>query len=116
MIAWYIILGVLLIHWLADFILQTDWEAKSTNNEALTSHVAVYTCIWIIPAMIVFGPGSGLVFLIITYMCHWITDYFTSRLNTLLWKKNAVHNFFVSIGFDQILHYVQLFGLYLLLK
>lgn len=54
-------------------------------------------------------------FLLGTLVCHTITDYFTSRLNTKLYKANKIHEFFVSIGFDQILHYVQLFGLYLLL-
>ena len=75
----------------------------------------------------------------ITFICHTITDYFTSRLNSKLWAKATywgsdemkrlypidcpenkhgkyVHNFFVSIGFDQVLHYIQLFLTYSLLK
>jgi hypothetical protein len=55
-------------------------------------------------------------FWLITFVCHTITDYFTSRLNSRLWAKGDVHNFFVSIGFDQVLHYVQLFTTYYLLK
>ncbi len=64
-------------------------------------------------------------------MAHTITDYFTSRLNTSLLPKREshptdygyfkeiggnIHNFFVSVGGDQCLHYAQLFGTYYLLK
>jgi hypothetical protein len=59
--------------------------------------------------------STALQFGFITFIFHTITDYFTSRLNSKLWKKGDVHNFFVSIGFDQVLHYVQLFLTYKLL-
>lgn len=55
-------------------------------------------------------------FVPITFIFHTITDYFTNRLNSKLWAKGDVHNFFVSVGFDQCLHYVQLFLTYYLLK
>jgi len=51
----------------------------------------------------------SLLFMGITFICHTATDYFTSRVNAKLWEKGQVHNFFVSIGFDQYLHYIQLF-------
>ena len=54
-------------------------------------------------------------FPLITFITHTITDYFTSRLNSRLWAKGDVHNFFVSVGFDQVLHYVQLFLTYQIL-
>ena len=54
-------------------------------------------------------------FVIITFICHTVTDYFTSRLNSKLWAKGDVHNFFVSVGFDQVLHYAQLFLTYKIL-
>jgi membrane-bound metal-dependent hydrolase YbcI (DUF457 family) len=119
---WVILIG-LIVHWVADFVLQTDWEAKnkSTNNLALTKHVLKYSFVWLILTIgIVYGTNDRsndllLLFAPITFVCHWITDYFTSRLNTRLWKNGKVHNFFVSIGFDQILHYLQLGLTYLLL-
>jgi hypothetical protein len=52
----------------------------------------------------------------LTFIFHWSTDYVTSRLNSKLWAKGDVHNFFVSVGFDQVLHYAQLFLTYYLLK
>ena len=108
-----IILAILFIHWIADFLLQTDWMAtnKSKNNTALTAHVAAYCIPWAIAAVsfaFAYGNMAMLAFIPITFVCHWITDYFTSRLNTRLWNEKKVHWFFVSIGFDQFLHYAQL--------
>lgn len=118
---------VLIVHWFADFILQTNWQAlnKSSSNEALTSHVSTYSVCWLLPMFLLFwigpfnlfgGVALAIVFSSITFLTHWITDYYTSRLNAKLWKKGDTHNFFVSVGFDQILHYTQLFLTYLLLK
>lgn len=105
---------IIIIHWLADFVFQTHWQAtnKSTNNKALFQHVLTYVGIWFI---LLFGFYvktnliNVLLFTLITFIAHFITDYFTSRLNSYLWKKGDIHNFFVSVGFDQVLHYVQLF-------
>ncbi len=114
------ILSVIFIHWISDFVLQTHWQAtnKSTNNKALTEHVFAYSMVWFFISSIYYGITSNhtiLLFAPITYVCHWITDYFTSRLNSKLYAKGDIHNFFVSVGFDQVLHYTQLFITYLLL-
>ncbi len=122
MINIYIVLIILFIHWFADFVLQTNKQAqgKSKNWNDLLSHTASYSIIWmfigvcytIINTPFYGDPSNYLIntckFTIITFICHTITDYFTSRLNTYLWNKKDVHNFFVSIGFDQFLHYLQL--------
>lgn len=104
-----IVIGILVIHWIADFVCQTDWQAKNKSKswKALISHVMFYTAIWIIPSLILIGREAHW-FLIMTFICHFTTDYCTSRLNSRLWAEGKVHWFFVSIGFDQILHYVQL--------
>lgn len=119
---------ILFIHWFADFVLQTHWQAtnKSKNNEALTEHVFSYALCWIAPIGIMLysdntfsGMGCivfGFIFAMITYLCHWVTDYVTSRVNSKLWAKGDVHNFFVSVGFDQFLHFVQLLVTYYLIK
>lgn len=118
MISLTIIFSILICHWIADCVLQTHWQAtnKSKNNEALLQHTCVYSVVMSV-AMIFIMPISeygcaSLIFLPITFICHTITDYFTSRLNTWLLNKKDYHNFFVSVGFDQILHYVQLFLTY----
>lgn len=123
------IISIILIHWFADFVLQTDKQAKgkSKNWHDLLCHTSNYTLIWIFVGILCTNPVYRIlgtenwwkymwVFPIITFVCHTITDYFTSRLNSRLWEQGKVHDFFVSVGFDQVLHYAQLFGTYLLLK
>jgi len=116
---------IIFIHWVADFVLQTDWQAqnKSKNNFALLSHTSNYSLVWLLPMCLVFGKmkegattewivWTTLYFGMITLVAHTITDYFTSRLNSKLWSAGKVHYFFVSVGFDQVLHYGQLFLTY----
>lgn len=121
----YVVFAILFIHWIADFVLQTDKQAKgkSKNWADLLSHTGTYSAVWLFAsAFIIYFDGNGLshmdnayyalLFAGITFVAHTITDYFTSRLNSKLYTANKVHYFFVSIGFDQILHYVQLFLTY----
>jgi hypothetical protein len=124
------IFSIIFIHWVADFVLQTDKQAKgkSKNWSDLLGHTITYTlsfgtiAYWItflylaIIKSKISVPIEILWFLPITFVCHTITDYFTSRLNSKLWAKGDTHNFFVSVGADQVLHYVQLFLTYYLLK
>ncbi len=125
------IFAIIVIHWIADFVLQTHWQAtnKSTNNYALNHHIFTYTMVWFVLGTIwsissnIYSNFTYLFdwwivwkFSAITFVCHWITDYYTSRLNSKLWAKKDVHNFFVSVGFDQVLHYIQLFTTYYMLK
>lgn len=120
MINLYIVLGIIFLHWVFDFVLQTEKQAqnKSTDIKALNQHVSVYAGCWIVIFPLI-GIDAGLLFISITYVCHFITDYITSRLNTKLAIKARLnekwHDFFASVGFDQFLHYCQLFLTYYLL-
>ena len=119
----WVVLTILSIHWFADFVMQTDKEAKgkSKNWDDLLSHTCMYSIIlgiasmFILPMKNIYGFHSFFAFMVITFICHTITDYFTSRLNSKLWEQGKVHLFFVSIGFDQLLHFVQLLLTYQLL-
>lgn len=127
MISLSVILGIIIIHWFADFVCQTDWQAqnKSSDWEALLGHTAVYSLVWLFISVIYWAVsdhtscnsncGMVLLFAPITFIAHTATDYYTSRANKLLWDQKKVHDFFTSIGFDQVLHYVQLFGTYYIL-
>ena len=119
-----VIFSIIFIHWLADFVLQTHWQVsnKSKDNKALLSHTATYAftwyclgIIWVLFNLGTYHPWSLTLFVLITFVSHTITDYFTSRLNSKLWAKGDVHNFFVNVGWDQVLHYIQLFLTYYLL-
>lgn len=125
------IMIILIVHFIADFILQTKDQAsnKSSNNRYLAMHVFNYsmftTLAWFMffpshlsfPWEIQCAPGHINVFWIfpITFSAHFLTDYFTSRWTKKLWEDKEVHDFFVAVGFDQFLHAVQLFYMYELL-
>jgi hypothetical protein len=131
-------LVIIIWHWVADFVFQTEWQAtnKSKNIHALLAHTLTYSLLWFPICMWIFFDGfplpiiTSLAFVGTTFLLHTSTDFLTSRLNTKLVikirgeqissfekDKNFLkalgsgnwHNFFVSVGFDQVLHYVQLF-------
>ena len=115
---------IVLFHFIADFIFQAEeWAVnKSKSNSALFRHVAMYTIIWSMLGLFIFAdPFKYLAFLVITFVAHFITDYFTSRIVSKKFANNEygspIPNFgaFTVIGFDQVLHYGQLFGTYYLL-
>ena len=137
------IFSIIIIHWFADFVLQTDKQAKdkSKNWSDLLEHTLSYSTIWFIVGNLLWilydDIWIGAKFALITFIAHTITDYFTSRLNSKLipkreyahnygnvidkysffrYKTENWHNFFVSVGFDQVLHYIQLFLTYYYLK
>ena len=106
-----IFIFILLIHFLADLALQTDEQAKgkSTDPKWLTYHVGVYSIIWLMASWFYLGDfRQALFFAIVTFICHWVTDFITSRVGKPFWDKSDYRNGFVVVGFDQILHYLQL--------
>ena len=123
-------LYLMLLHFIGDFICQTDDMAlgKSKKWTPLLEHVLVYSLV------IYIGLGFNLTFAAITFMAHFATDAVTSQINAKLWfielgeqydtgRRNGVyfpkyhasvfagkrHWFFVGIGADQLLHAAQLF-------
>ena len=119
MINIWIILVLLIVHWFADFVIQTDWQAKnkSTDDDALFAHIGTYMLCWVPVSIFMFleQPWKAGIFILITFVTHLNIDFYTSRLNTRLWKKGDTHNFFVSVGFDQFLHTAQLILTYYML-
>ena len=106
-------LFILLIHFLADFGLQTHDQAtgKSTSTKWLTYHVGVYSIIWLLASWVYYDNfAQAITFATITFILHWITDFLTSRIGKPFWDKQDFHNGFVVVGFDQVLHYIQLVG------
>lgn len=114
------IFSIVFIHWFADFVIQTEKQAKgkSKNWNDLLSHTFIYSLIWLIMISWL-GLWKGLIFIVITFIAHTITDYFTSRITSKRYINNhfyGFNNFWFWIGFDQVLHYIQLFITYYLLK
>lgn len=98
-----IIIWLLFVHWLADFVCQSDWMAKNKSkiNYALWVHCMIYG---FIIGLMTLNVWIGF----ICYAIHFPVDYVTSRINSKLWEDKKVHWFFVSVGFDQWVHFVTL--------
>jgi hypothetical protein len=92
-----LIILIIWMHFLADFILQSDWMAlnKSKSNKALSFHVWVYCLVF---------AFFGFKFWAITFITHWLTDFVTSRITSKLYAAKKNHWFFVVIGLDQAIH------------
>ena len=102
-----LILVALVIHWVVDFVLQSRWmaENKSKSNVALGAHAGVYSIGMALLAVTILGPTAAAIwFTLINGGLHFAVDYCTSRMTSYLWQKKDVHNFFVVIGFDQLVH------------
>ena len=122
-------IALMIIHWVADFVIQTRQEAKnkSTSNKYLLLHTVKYSLLYIS-----FFPLIGravFLFIGITFISHTIIDYFTSRVNKNLWTKREMlkvidkdlssrweHLFWCTIGFDQCLHIIQLIITYTMIE
>lgn len=92
-----ILFAIIWLHFLGDFVLQTDEMAmnKSKSNRWLSLHVFVYLA----PMMIL-----GLKFAFVNAIFHWLVDWVTSRMTSKLWAQKRQHEFFVVIGLDQAIH------------
>lgn len=93
----------LILHFVADFVFQSDEIAinKSKCNKTLALHCLIYSVFFL-----AFGP----LFTLLVFISHFITDYFTSRINAFLYTTSR-HYFFVAIGADQLIHQLTLIGL-----
>jgi len=80
----------------------------------LSFHVAIYTAVTVLGWLIFFfdeflvDDKAIIIVTLITFITHFITDYFTSKWTSRLWEKKEVHNFFVVIGLDQLIHSITL--------
>ena len=118
-----IIISLLFFHWIADFIVQTRYQAENKNEseEALFIHCVTYSLVLtmglfisviIIKGIILTAIQLSLFYMSI-YILHFITDFITSRVTTYYYKTGKMKKFWVVIGFDQWLHVVQILFIYL---
>lgn len=91
------IIIVIWLHFIGDFILQTNKMAlnKSSLNTTLMFHCFIYS----LPLL-----WFGIEFAIVNMVFHFIIDVVTSRINSKLYKFKDLHWFFVGIGIDQAIH------------
>ena len=101
-----IIIWIVVVHFVADYLLQTEWMGvnKSSSLTALGSHIAIYTVVLMLAIDPVWGLFNGIV--------HGVIDYGSSRWSKRLWVNKEYSSFFTVLGFDQLLHLMILFVSY----
>lgn len=119
---------IVVIHFLADFVFQDEkWAVgKSKSIKMLLYHTITYSYIWLCACIVLVStstiPIKFYLFVPITFVFHTLTDYFTSKITSSLYAKGKFGSeipnlgFFTMIGFDQVLHYAQLFLTYHLIN
>lgn len=108
--------AILVAHFVGDFLCQPrKWaDVKHKDDKALMSHVSVYAfVITVIMAVVCAGtiPYSLVVWWgLLNCMLHFGVDYVTSRLFHKNWEAGNKATAINIFGFDQLLHYLCLFG------
>ena len=105
------IIYILFLHWVFDFRLQSNEMAinKSKSFFYLFYHCFVYSC-WGVLMYPFIGQDQALVFMGYLFITHLFIDGITSRVTSYFWKRDEKHNFFTTIGLDQLLHYATIFS------
>lgn len=130
----YTIIIILIGHYIADFIFQTEDLAlgKSSSKSLLFIHSLMYSVLMTFTIMGVIIVEVGilslhfyelflLLFFVITLILHFAVDFVTSKITKKLFEKQILYtefpNFgaFSIIGLDQLIHYMLLFLTYYLL-
>lgn len=97
MINLHLVMGILFIHFIGDFVLQSRYMGmnKSSYNGILSYHCFVYSL-----PFIIFGWKYAL----LAGLLHFPVDYVTSRVTSRLYGNKEIYWFFVVIGLDQFIH------------
>jgi hypothetical protein len=126
---------LIVIHYIADFMFQTEDMAlgKHKSMMSLLQHTAMYTFIFYLSFALwcIYQNHIGhlkpedmgwdsriLLFFPITFVCHTVIDYVSSRITHKKFEKKefytGIPNFgaFSIIGLDQVFHYASLFLTY----
>lgn len=113
-----LIIYILFIHFIGDFVLQTNEMAtqKSTSMAWLTLHIEAYASAMFVLTLPVLGFSNAIIYTIVNSLAHFLVDAVTSRITSYYWKQNRTHAFFVTIGADQFIHFATLILTLSLLK
>lgn len=111
---WHIVL-IVWLHYIADFVFQTDWMVhnKSKHNKPLAAHCWVYGLVFMLPSLFIFkNIIVAFLFCSINAYLHFGIDYITSRVSSKKYAAGKLGSptipnfgFFSIIGLDQALHY-----------
>lgn len=105
---------IMLSHYVADFLAQTEWMAsgKSKSIIPLASHIFVYSIVMLIMMAAIlplkggFNESQLLMFIGINAVLHFVTDYISSRASSKAYAKKDLRTFWAVIGADQLAHFL----------
>lgn len=103
---------VLFLHFLADFVFQSDAMAKNKARywSWLILHIGAYAIVLALGLILALDLGfrineGGIArFVWLNAAVHFVVDAITSRINSYLYREGRIHDFFVGVGADQFIH------------
>ena len=115
------VLIILLAHFMADFPFQPHSIAtkKSYSIGALIIHIFTYTTVffilfcsygiilnefWTFTITLKHWIQIAIGISLVNGILHYLIDYVTSKITRFFWTTEQWRNFFLTIGFDQLLH------------
>jgi hypothetical protein len=103
----WLVAGISVAHYLADFVLQGRWMGDNNSKEwkPLLVHIAVYTSFMALVCFLLMGP-IGLVYAVLNGALHLVTDYFSSRMSRKAYEDGKLNKFWLIIGADQLIHHL----------
>lgn len=103
--------AILVTHYLYDWVFQSRFiaENKSKRLDVLTLHVLIYTVGLILLAV---SSELTIAWALFNGAAHFIVDFFSSKLSAHYWSKGEHKKFWNTVGADQLIHYLILFGSY----
>lgn len=106
-------IGILVAHWVGDFLLQTRQMAtnKHKNPKWLGLHLLIYSLVILGAGQLLFSWQVGLGYAVFNGLLHLITDFFTSKAAHKF--QNNPRIFYPIIGFDQMVHVICLYWTYI---
>lgn len=99
--------AIIIVHYLFDWVFQSRRiaENKSRSVKVLSQHVAIYG----VGLSLLTFFGLSWKWVLINTVAHFVVDFFTSKASSWAYQNNKPL-FWKIIGFDQMVHYLILFG------
>ncbi len=110
-----IILCLLVSHYFGDFVFQTEWMAKNKSKDWLILLMHVLTYGLILDIFLLIGCLCGIIdidpadcgrFVALNMVLHFFVDSITSQVTSYFRSVGNENKFFMTIGFDQLLHQI----------
>lgn len=124
MISFYTLSTILIIHYLFDFVFQSEWMAKNKSKELnpLMLHICVYSMGLVLMMMFNIHLFVNVPIYVLNLWfwtnltAHFLTDFISSTISAHFFSNNKTRYGFLTVGLDQLIHYLTIFYTLLLLQ